>query len=135
MKHIILAAVLAALTPAAMAETRCYISLGASSTEGMRVTSAPDGTLWGSHFGVIHVQASGYFAAFDTWLIDGRRGGDGNVLFDTITEVDGDTQYGDQEWIITPDTAGQTGWPYRMEPAECEGLFERVQDIGASKVG
>jgi len=124
-----------AFAAAAQAETRCYISLGAATSEGARITTTPDGTLWGRHFGIIHVEASAYYASFDIWLIEGRRAGDGTVRFDTITEVDGDTQYGPDTWRIGPAGAAPQVSPFTLEPTDCEGLGDRVQEAGEQAVG
>ncbi len=113
------------LCAGAGAQTRCFFFADDVTDEGVELTRAPDGTFWGQHFGNIHSEAQGYYASFETWLIDGTRGPDGRVTFETITLVDGDTQYGDDVWTLGDAVGPASRAPY-LQPAPCTGLDEKV---------
>lgn len=106
----------------------CYFRAAESSTEGLDLTISDGGAMAGEHFGSIHDEASAYYAAFVTELTGGETGPEGRVTFQSVTEVDGDTQYGEEMWVITPELA-------RLDAAnvndpllltDCAGLRERV---------
>lgn len=107
----------------------CFFKADADTDEGLRVTF--DGTSGqGSHFGVIHQEEEAYYAAFDTQLSSGEILPDGTYKFTTVTEVDGDTQHGEEIWTITPDNAFRPalvdmgGSP--LLSASCTGLEDQV---------
>ena len=105
----------------------CYFHQDEAVTEALELTVTDAATASGSHFGVVHDEANSYFTAFDTELTNGVFGGDGTATFDAVTEVDGDTQTGEEQWTLTPETATRTGLdaPLLTE-APCDGLVDRV---------
>lgn len=135
MKTAVIAAALAILAPAATAEMRCYISLSETASEGMHVTTTPDGSVWGRHFGTVHDAKAAYYTYFETWLIAGEPTPNGNVRFETITEVDGDTQFGNENWILTPGGAGPAAFGANLQPADCDTLDRRIEEAAARAAG
>ena len=104
----------------------CYFHADGVTTEAVEIEVAEDGTYSGSHYGEVHDQENAYYVAFDTALNGGVLDEDGNVTFDTVTEVDGDTQAGEQTWSITPTSASMVDFEPAFPAAECEGLMDRI---------
>ncbi|MEQ8557662.1 MAG: hypothetical protein RIB03_05040 [Henriciella sp.] len=107
--------------------THCYFRDDASTTEGLEVTVSEAGDFSGSNYGLIHQEEEAYYASFDITLTNGRTGESGLVTFDSVTEVDGDTQTGTMTWEITSQGAAPDGFLEEpMQPADCDGLADRV---------
>ncbi len=106
--------------------TYCYYRDDENVTEGLQVMVTDTGTVSGENYGTIHQEAAGYFASFTTTLTEGQTGDNADVTFDTVTEVDGDTQMGSAIWELTPDTAAPDGLETLLASAPCDGLADRV---------
>jgi len=104
----------------------CYFSQTDTETEGLDVMFLEDGSASGVHFGTVHDEANAYFATWETTLSGGEVGEASTVYFSAVTEVDGDTQTAETEWVITDASASEVGVEKSLPPAECEGLVERV---------
>ena len=101
----------------------CYSFESDQSTEGLRLTVNEKGSVMGVHFGVIHDEENAYYAAFETTLTDGQISGTNTVKFNTETHVDGDHQFGEDNWVIMPEMAHLMNWPDKpLTTTECEGL-------------
>ncbi|RIJ31455.1 hypothetical protein [Henriciella algicola] len=111
--------------------TYCYFRDDENVTEGLEVMVNDDGTVSGDNWGIIHQEAAGYYAAFATVLTSGMIDDTAAVMFDTQTDVDGDSQRGSAIWYLAAEGAVPDGLDIMLEPAECEGLEERVQEAGA----
>lgn len=111
--------------------TYCYYRDDENVTEGLEVMVNDDGTVSGDNWGIIHQEAAGYYAAFSTVLTSGMIDDTAAVMFDTQTDVDGDSQRGSAIWYLAAEGAVPDGLDIMLEPAECEGLEERVQENGA----
>ena len=99
----------------------CYLLQGDSSTEGMEIELNIAGVFSGRHYGTIHDEENAYFAAFETMLSDGVLNDEGIINFTAVTEVDGDTQYGEEPWVITAEGAHSAHWDDAvLEPADCD---------------
>ncbi len=83
----------------------CYLRESDTSTEGLEITVSDGGIYSGRHYGTVHDQQAAYFTAFETKLTQGSPDRGGLVTFQAYTEVDGDTQTGEDGWIIMPDAA------------------------------
>lgn len=105
----------------------CYFSQTDNSTEGLRLTVMDGGAASGQHFGIIHNDENAYYAGFETTLTDGQISGDDPVRFNTETHVDGDHQFGTENWVLTPDVAHRFNWPDNpLCSTPCDGLEARV---------
>lgn len=104
----------------------CYFHEDEVATEAVEIEVAEDGRISGVHYGTVHDEENAYFTAFDTTLSAGEMDEDGNVNFQTVTEVDGDRQEGEQAWSITPDGATLVGFEPVIGIAECDGIVDRV---------
>lgn len=105
----------------------CYFSGTDNSTEGMRLTVLDGGAVSGLYFGIIHNDENAYYAGFDTTLTDGQISDSDPVRFNTETHVDGDHQFGTENWVLTPDMVHQVNWPDKpLSSVPCEGLETRV---------
>ena len=111
--------------------TYCYFRDDENVTEGLEIMVNDDGTVSGDNWGIIHQEAAGYYAAFSTVLTSGMVDETAAVMFDTQTDVDGDSQRGSAIWYLAAEGAVPDGLDIMLEPAECEGLEERVQEAGA----
>ncbi len=99
----------------------CYFLQEDSSTEGLEITLDIAGVFSGRHYGTIHDAENAYYAAFETILSDGQLNDEGVVNFTAVTEVDGDTQYGEEPWVISAEGAHSAHWDDAvMEPADCD---------------
>ncbi len=103
----------------------CYFSQTEQVTEALEVTFAEDGGIAGFHYGTIHDDANAYYAAFDVDLSNGQAMPDGSVQFDSVIEVDGDTQTETAVWTFTEELA--TTSVNQLSAADCEGLMDRVR--------
>lgn len=105
--------------------TLCYRYEDDAVTEGLEIEVAESGAVTGYHFGTIHDEAAAYFAAFETELTGGQFGDTDEVTFQTYTEVDGDTQTGEETWTITTDGAKITAFEDggTLTPFSCEELL------------
>lgn len=109
------------------AGTHCYFREDESTTEGLEITLTEDGAMTGYNYGNIHQEEQAYYASFTIDLTDGVAGADNLVTFDSVTEVDGDTQTGPMAWIITEDSAAPEGFLDKpMQTADCDGLEDRI---------
>lgn len=105
----------------------CYFRDSADTTEALEIEVSGDGAVTGSNYGNIHQEDAGYFASFDIALTSGEIVEDGLITFDSVTEVDGDTQVGTMTWSITEDAASPEGFQGEpLTPASCDGLEDRV---------
>ena len=111
--------------------TYCYYRNDENVTEGLEVTVTEDGAVSGDNFGIIHQHAASYYASFTTALSDGALGESAAVTFDTQTEVDGDSQTSSAIWYLSEEGAVPDGLDITLQPAECEGLEEKVQSEGS----
>ncbi len=111
----------------------CYFRDDADVTEALELTVAEDGQMTGDNYGVIHQEDASYYASFTVEMTGGQPGEDGLVAFDTVTEVDGDTQTGEMRWHLSPDQAAPDGLETHLESAACEGLDARVQSAADTK--
>lgn len=109
----------------ALLGTICYRYEDDAVTEGLEIEVAESGSVTGYHFGTIHDEAAAYFAAFETELSEGQFGDTDEVTFQTYTEVDGDTQTGEETWTITADGARITAFEDggTLTPFSCEELL------------
>ena len=108
------------------AGTYCYFRDDENVTEALEITVADNGLVSGENYGNIHQEAAAYYASFSTELSNGVQGAGDEIMFDHVTEVDGDTQSGKVMWRLTPETAAPDGLDTLLEEAECEGLADRV---------
>ncbi|MCI4644633.1 MAG: hypothetical protein MRY64_07615 [Hyphomonadaceae bacterium] len=104
----------------------CYFHEDEIATEALEIHVAGDGSIAGSHYGEVHDEANAYFTSFDTALSNGQPGADGAIVFQTVTEVEGDTQTGDQIWTLTPEAASMADFDPVFTPAECDGLMNTI---------
>lgn len=89
----------------------CYLLESETSTEGLEIDVSASGVYSGRHYGTVHDEASSYFTAFETTLSHGEAMEDMRVGFQTLTKVDGDTQTGDDTWVIRMDEAHLGAFP------------------------
>lgn len=104
----------------------CYFRDDENVTEGLEITVTDDGGVSGENYGTIHQEAAGYYASFTTTLTEGQTGETADVTFETVTEVDGDTQMGSAIWELTPEAAAPDGLDTLLASADCDGLQDRV---------
>lgn len=105
----------------------CYYRDSAETTEALEIEVSEEGDVSGTNYGNIHQEEAAYYASFWIELTDGGFGEDGLYTFDSVTEVDGDTQVGTMTWSITPDTAAPEGFMDKpLQSADCEGLEDRI---------
>lgn len=109
--------------PGIAAGDYCYFAEDDNSTEGASLTIAANGSVSGVHFGTIHNEENAYYAGFDTILTDGQISDEKPVKFNTETRVDGDHQYGTDNWVVTPDLAHPANWPDSpLRTVDCDEL-------------
>ena len=109
------------------AGTHCYFRDDESTTEALEITVTGAGAISGANYGIIHQEEEAYYASFTIELTEGEAGADGLVTFDSVTEVDGDTQTGPMVWTLSPDAAAPEGFlDQPLQPADCEGLEDRI---------
>lgn len=115
-------------TPAPLLGTLCYRFEDETVTEGLEIEVLESGAVSGYHFGTAHNEEAAYFAAFETELTEGTIGEDDVVTFQTFTEVEGDTQTGEDSWIITADGARLAAFENANEltPFNCEDLLYSI---------
>lgn len=106
--------------------TYCYFRDDADVTEGLEITVPEDGAITGQNYGTIHQEAEGYYTSFSVTMTAGTSAEDGTLTFDTVTEVDGDTQTGQATWSVTPDSAAPDGLETSLGSAPCDTLEMRV---------
>ena len=105
----------------------CWFHEDENTTEALELTFAEDGTVSGSHYGVIHMEDAGCFAAFDTILSDGQTNDGATFTFASVTEVDGDTQTGAEGWVVSKQSAGMADMEAPdLSSADCATLETRV---------
>lgn len=105
----------------------CYLIESDTSTEGLEIEVSPSGVYSGRHFGTVHDEAAAYYTAFETALSHGAAKEEMRVDFQTYTEVDGDTQTGEDSWVIRTDSAHLVAFPDAvMASAPCETLAATV---------
>ena len=104
----------------------CYFHQDEVATEGVEIEVTEDGGISGAHYGTVHDAENAYYTAFETMLNAGTLDEDGNITFETITQVDGDTQSGEQTWSITPTLASLVDFEPAFPATECEGLTDRI---------
>ena len=104
----------------------CFFHQDENATTGLEVTIAENGSAKAEHFGAIHMEEQAYYAAFETELTEGKMEEDGRVSFQSLTEVDGDVQSGEEEWLISRDGAAQVGIGPLLQPDDCETLTDKV---------
>lgn len=105
----------------------CYYRDSADTTEAMEIEVTEEGDVSGTNYGNIHQEEAAYYASFWIELTNGGFGENGLYTFDSVTEVDGDTQVGTMTWSITPETAAPDGFMDKpLQAADCEGLEERI---------
>ncbi len=108
----------------------CYLLESETSTEGLEITVSNGGVYSGSHYGTVHDEPAAYFTAFETSLSAGRPDSENRVVFQSRTEVDGDTQTGEDIWKITPDKAHPEAFADAvMKPADCASLANTVWPV------
>ena len=88
------------------------------------MTFPESGEVSGFHYGTIHDEEAAYFAAFDITLSSAVAGPDNSYTFDSLIEVDGDTQTEQVTWTLT-ETKASTRLT-ELDAAECDGLMNRV---------
>ncbi|MGB3626626.1 MAG: hypothetical protein WA989_12405 [Henriciella sp.] len=108
------------------AGTYCYYRDDENVTEALEIEVAANGMLSGENYGSIHQEAAAYYASFTTELSNGLQGPGDEVMFDQVTEVDGDTQRGKVMWRLTPQSAAPDGLETLLNEADCDGLKDRV---------
>ena len=111
--------------PVILSGKHCYFSQTEQETEALEVEFAESGKITGYHYGAIHDAANAYYAAFDIDLSNGQLADDGGVTFDSVIEVDGDTQSETVAWVLTEEAASNEF--KTLAAAACEGLMERVR--------
>ncbi|MEO0464922.1 MAG: hypothetical protein AAF216_00140 [Pseudomonadota bacterium] len=106
----------------------CYRFEDESVTEGLEIEVYESGAVDGYHFGTIHDEEAGYFAAFETQLTEGVFGDGNTVTFQTYTEVDGDTQTGEDLWELTADGASLALFDQSatLLPFSCSDLINSI---------
>ncbi len=104
----------------------CYFHEDEVATEGVEIEVTEEGGISGTHYGTVHDEENAYYTAFETMLNSGTLDEDGNITFETITQVDGDTQSGEQTWSITPTLASMVDFEPAFPATECEGLVDRI---------
>jgi len=104
----------------------CYFSKTDTETEALDVTFYADGSATGNHFGTVHDEANAYYTSWETALNDGEVGEASGVNFNAVTEIEGDTQTNNTDWIITDSSASEVGVEKSMTSVPCEGLVDRV---------
>lgn len=104
----------------------CYFRDDENVTEALEITVADNGLVSGENYGNIHQEAAAYYASFSTELSNGVQGAGDEVMFDHVTEVDGDTQSGKVMWRLTPENAAPDGLDTLLGEADCDGLMDRV---------
>ncbi len=117
--------------PAAAAQSMssgkyCYFAKNETSTEGFQLTITEAETASAQYFGTIHNDASAYYAAFETQLSNGKLDAKGKATFSSVTEVDGDTQTGQETWVFTPDQAHSNDGRVKLSKAPCATLLDSV---------
>lgn len=107
--------------------TYCYFREDADTTEALEILVTEAGEISGTNYGSIHQEEQAYYASFEIELTSGVAGADGDITFDSVTQVDGDTQTGPMTWSIAPDAAAPDGFVDKpLQPAECDGLEDLV---------
>lgn len=110
--------------PAKLTGKHCYFLKTETETQALEVTFPEAADITGTHYGVVHDEANAYFTAFDIKMTSGQYVPGGFVSFETIIEVDGDTQTEVATWTFTEEAASNQF--VSLEAAECEGLIQRV---------
>jgi hypothetical protein len=109
----------------------CYYRNDENVTEGLKITVSDAGAVSGDNYGIIHQRAADYFASFTTTLSSGTLNETAAVTFETMTNVDGETQSSSAIWYLSEEGAVPDGLDITLEPVACEGLEEKVQADGA----